>query len=245
MKVRLAICVLGLCGCGGGGSDPAPAPQPMPTPPPPPPPPPVSADGIWAGDLGDGTAFTGVLHDGTFLGAVENELGLVQAFIEGTYSIDGSTITGSTTRYADVQIPISFTGTVVEEQSISLTFEVAGASSQVDFLISEDYVRPSSLDMLAGTWVETRLGISLASVAVNADGTFFGQTVIGCTYTGSASVINPDRNLYSIRFDVENCQQRDGQYSGYASLEEDNVGEALLVIASHEGMFVASLFNRQ
>ena len=245
MKVRLAICVLGLCGCGGGGSDPAPAPQPRPTPPPPPPPPPVSADGIWAGDLGDGTAFAGVLHDGALLGAVEDESGSVQAFIEGTYSIDGSTITGAATRYTEIQIPVSFTGTVVEEQSISLTFEVAGASSQVDFVISEDYIGPSSLDMLAGTWVETRLGVSLGSVTVNADGTFFGQTVIGCTYTGSASVINPDRNLYSIRFDVENCQQGDGQYSGYASLEEDNAGEALLVIASQDGMFIALLFDRQ
>ena len=244
MKVRLAICVLGLCGCGGGGSDPAPAPQPTP-PPPPPPPPPVSADGIWAGDLGDGTAFAGVLHDGTLLGAIEDESGLIQAFIEGTYSIDGSTITGNTTRHANIQIPVAFTGTVVEEQSISLTFETAGVSSQIDFVISEDYIRPSSLDTLAGTWVETRLGLSLATVTVNANGSFFGQTVIGCTYTGAASIINPDRNLYSVLFEVENCQQRDGQYTGYASLEEDDISEGLLVLASHDGMFVASLFNRQ
>ncbi len=219
-----------ISGCGGGGGDdsspPGQVPAPNPSAPPPPPPPPVqnvSANGNWgASFVEDGINYTlgMILQDGTVTGliaALEDT-----AFLEGSYTVTGNEISGSF--QMSTAETGSFSGTVIEGESISLTFNVGGDTTSLRATLQRTYNRPSSLSLVQGTWVQVIGGEAIATVTVSADGAFFGQDIFGCVVTGAVTIINAAYNLYDLGYSVATCAEFNGDYTGYGFVSDAQTG---------------------
>ena len=143
-----------ISGCGGGGGDSSPPGQvPAPIPSEPPPPPPVqdvSADGTWYASVttdGINYDYAVILHDGTLLAVVTDLVDAV--FFEGDYTVTGTDISGSFR--SSIAETGTFSGTVVEGESVSLTIDSGGEISSLPLTLDPDYNRPSSLSLVQGT----------------------------------------------------------------------------------------------
>ena len=229
-----------ISGCGGGGGDSSPPGQvPAPIPSEPPPPPPVqdvSANGNWrASVIEDGIDYTYgiILQDGALLGlitALEDE---DIVFLEGSYTVTGTEISGSY-RMSTAETG-TFSGTVVEGESISLTINSGGETSSLRVNLHPDYNRPSSLSLVQGTWVQVLAGESVSTVTVSADGAFFGQDIFGCVITGAVTIINAAHNLYDLLYSVAACAESNGEYTGYGILSDAPTGGSnnIFVVLTH------------
>ena len=229
-----------ISGCGGGGGDSSPSGQvPAPIPSEPPPPPPVqdvSANGYWrASVIEDGINYTYgiILQDGALLGLItaleDEDIG----FLEGSYTVTGTEISGSY-RMSTAETG-TFSGTVVEGESISLTINSGGETSSLRVNLHPDYNRPSSLSLVQGTWVQVLAGESVSTVTVSADGAFFGQDIFGCVITGAVTIINAAHNLYDLRYSVAACAESNGEYTGYGILSDAPTGGSnnIFVVLTH------------
>ena len=229
-----------ISGCGGGGGDSSPPGQvPAPIPSEPPPPPPVqdvSANGNWrASVIEDGIDYTYgiILQDGALLGRItaleDEDIG----FLEGSYTVTGTEISGSY-RMSTAETG-TFSGTVVEGESISLTINSGGETSSLRVNLHPDYNRPSSLSLVQGTWVRVVGGESVSTVTVSADGAFFGQDIFGCVITGAVTIINAAHNLYDLLYSVAACAESNGEYTGYGILSDAPTGGSnnIFVVLTH------------
>ena len=231
-----------ISGCGGGGGDdsspPGQTPAPNPTAPPTPPPvQDVSANGYWrASVIEDGINYTYgiILQDGTLLGLItaleDEDIGL----LEGSYTVTGTEISGSFRSECTAETG-TFSGTVVEGESISLTLNSGGETSSLRVNLHPDYNRPSSLSLVQGTWVQVLAGESVSTVTVSADGAFFGQDIFGCVITGAVTIINAAHNLYDLLYSVAACAESNGEYTGYGILSDAPTGGSnnIFVVLTH------------
>ena len=227
-----------ISGCGGGGGDSSPPGQ-VPAPIPSEPPPPVqdvSANGNWrASVIEDGINYTYgiILQDGALLGLItaleDEDIG----FLEGSYTVTGTEISGSY-RMSTAETG-TFSGTVVEGESISLTLNSGGQMSSLRVNLHPDYNRPSSLSLVQGTWVQVLAGESVSTVTVSADGAFFGQDIFGCVITGAVTIINAAHNLYDLLYSVAACAESNGEYTGYGILSDAPTGGSnnIFVVLTH------------
>ena len=135
-----------ISGCGGGGGGDSPPPSQAPAPPPPPPPVrDVSANGNWGANVTtDGINYTYgvILHDGTLLGVIADLETVV--FLEGSYTVTGTDISGSFG--SSITATGTFSGTVIEGESVSLTIDSGGEISSLPLTLHRHYncrnVRP-------------------------------------------------------------------------------------------------------
>ena len=232
--VLAVACFISGCGGGGGGSSP---PGQVPAPIPSEPPPPVqdvSANGNWrASVIEDGIDYTYgiILQDGALLGLITALEGIV--FLEGSYTVTGTEISGSY-RMGTAETG-TFSGTVVEGESISLTLNSGGETSSLRVNLHPDYNRPSSLSLVQGTWVQVLAGESVSTVTVSADGAFFGQDIFGCVITGAVTIINAAHNLYDLLYSVASCAESNGEYTGYGILSDAPTGGSnnIFVVLTH------------
>ena len=129
----------------------------------------------------------------------------------------------------------TFSGTVVEGESISLTINSGGETSSLRVNLHPDYNRPSSLSLVQGAWVQVLVGESVSTVTVSADGAFFGQDNFGCVITGAVTIINAAHNLYDLLYSVAACAEFNGEYTGYGILSDAPTGGSnnIFVVLTH------------
>jgi hypothetical protein len=163
--VALSVCALAGCG-GGDGGDKAPASANQ------------SAEGLWQGTTTDGNTTTAVvLETGEFWGLVTGSDGLV-GFVNGTASVNGSTVSGTSTGYdlvTNTYATQGLTGTVTTKRSLSLT--TSGGAFVASYL--PDYDQPAApLSRVAGTY---------AGWSASVSGAFSPSTVVTISATGQLS----------------------------------------------------------
>ena len=170
-----------------------------------------------------------VLHDGRFVGA--NQGFLTVTLFNGTYTVDGADISGSLEGWKISLLSVStstfettFSGTVVEHQSVTLSYSLTEDESEVSYEVGYDkalYERPSALSMWEGSWTEYDVdGVATGSLTANADGTIFSQDTDGCTANGNIAVLDAERNLYDLTLEVAACSEFNGTYAGFAGLTD-------------------------
>jgi hypothetical protein len=226
----LTTLILAACGGGGGGSGGSTVA-----------PPPVnqSVGGVWEGTDSDGDDIVGlVTEDGAFhfidpfgqgFGTASvsngNEVSATYTYVAdlGTTFSDGSTSASCT-----------FTGTVVERQSLTVNSEctsTTGNTSQVSVTLAYNalYNRSANLATIEGLYDD--LGDVLS---IDSAGLLFEQDATdGCVLNGQVSVVDPAFNAYEVEFLVEGCnaglQELNGTtWSGIATLDNTVSPEELI-----------------
>ena len=147
----------------------------------------------------------------------------------GTYTIDGSTFTGSgvTAMLNNNCLP--------PDGHNYLTYTLSGymLNSQLDLSLDVDgmlvptlgatmdrlYGEPSSLARLTGNWNDGG-----NTLTVNPDGTFFEQQGSGCVVNGSYTIIDPNHNIYGVSFEITNCSSSLAgiTFTGLAYVDDTN-----------------------
>ena len=232
----LSAFVIG-CGGGGGGSSNSPSPATPPPPSPPPPPPDASADGAWTetnfhfqpGGMATRYVFAIIMSDGRFFMEELEDRGTYRSdetvgYARGTYTVDNTRLEGRITVHSrSLSNATTFSGTVDEDASI--TDFVINYSDQdsirAEFSFAEQNLRPMPVSALSGTWMPeySWVGPQLTLV-IESNGGFYGQDSQGCSWTGTLSTNNPNRNLLNVDFDLEGCpafsngSNQNGSYSG-------------------------------
>ena len=130
-----------------------------------------------------------ILHDGQLIGkaslAERNTanfpIGPYQFAFTGPYVLDGDRVSaevrgdefkdGPTADFLETK---TVSGTVVEQESLVLTLtDGDGEENRLPMEYGDNYDRPSSLSLWEGTWGITDRGVSVATMTIDADGTFF------------------------------------------------------------------------
>jgi hypothetical protein len=97
-----------------------------------------------------------------------------------------------------------------------------------------------SLDLLTGVWyVYNDLQNAVATFTFEPDGTFLGQSVIGCQSSGQASIIDAARNLYAWDVMIMNCPIA-GTYAGLGTLDDIPTGDPA---TSQNNAFLVAMSN--
>lgn len=239
-KIMCAVIVLAmLFGCGGGSSsDGGSSPQ---TDPP-------SANGIWQGTFTeDGTTYDlkVLTYGGDFIG-ISEEAGVIY---KGTYQTSRNNISGSVDAWAiggTLFATGTITGTFSEQDVMTVTVAAStGTSSSVNVLFDELYNRASSYSLIEGSWGFDDGAVN-GTIVVDAQGGISGSDSVGCVYTGVASILDPDHNMYALDFDVTGCGVLDGQYDGLGILQDDiSANETLVYCISSNDWIVLSYLTRQ
>lgn len=207
----------------------------------------AATDGIWQGSLTNELTKTKtpwsaiVSADGRFH---LRSTGHTQ--MAGTLDVDGNAYTGEgfaetggATWHDGSQVStLTVAGTIAERDRLSGDFVLAsGDAGCFEFAYdAELYERPSSLDLVAGRWIDyddwSWLWVALD---VTAEGAITGLDIYGCDYAG-AMVLQDERfNLYTVALDI--MQRTDDSYTcwgpggfeGFAYLEDAGDGS----IANH------------
>lgn len=147
----------------------------------------------------------------------------------GTYTINGSTFTGSgfsallsscsTAPNGQNYLSYTLTGYVLNTE-LNLSFEVDGVLvPTLGATLDPLYNEPSSLAKLAGNWDD--FGNTLT---INPDGTFFEQQASGCVVNGAYTIIDATHNLYGVSFEITNCTSSIAgiAFTGLGYLDDSN-----------------------
>ena len=215
-----AAVVLAACGGGGGGGSVAP--------PPPPPPPPAndSPGGLWGGNMsfdgGDTVPVVGIVTEtGEY-----RFIGLDGQQVFGDLTVTGSTLAGTgswvlppdtTTAGGSEFGETVLSGTVQERASISGNFTSTGNlgdtfTGSVSLVYDEDYERPSSLAIIAGTYTAGN-----EALAIDTQGEVFIQAAdSGCVGNGSVAVLDSRYAVYGVSFELESCTGEQANLNGQA-----------------------------
>lgn len=150
----------------------------------------------------------------------------------GSLSVSGDSFSSTLTEYApfgsvfqsgESVAQLTMSGTI--NQGVSISGAYSGGDSGGDMLLTNDpriYNQVSALSSLTGTWEGMVADGSTLTFTIQSDGSYFGQSTYGCTFTGNFSIINPDFNTYSIT--VNNTCANGGHYniSGLSFLGVDS-----------------------
>ena len=249
IRCSRGLLLIALSGCSGGGD----SSEGTSTLPRPPPPPTSGVGGLWSGAVfwepRDG--FPGGALNARALMAETGEFRIVlyedfdQYFdtrnqqIFGTFSIASGDIT--TTGDAVWAAPLNSTS---DDWAV---FGMAGEYAAARFISGEFqanfagwthteervgtltmnyhsiYERPSSLEILEGTYTTTD-----ETLTIDDQGVIFYQSLAtSCTGSGTAAIIDPDFNMYRVTIDVDGCagdaEIRNGlSFTGLANIGENN-----------------------
>jgi hypothetical protein len=132
----------------------------------------------------------------------------------GTLEVNGNAYTATGfvesggTRWNDGSLLSQLTmgGQIAERDSLQGEWLLAsGDAGCFDFAYDADlYERPSSLDLVEGTWIVIDAwGDEFMRWPVHADGSFASVDHYGCGYTGRFTLIDPARNLYAAEVSTE------------------------------------------
>ena len=219
------LALLSACGGGGGGgATPPPAVS-------------QSAEGIWMGTetstpINQTFPIIGIVSPAGAFHFVEMTSGTQYV---GSLSVSGSNMSGTA---IGVGAPgwlflnglstttATLTGSVQTGISASGTYTAPNDSGTWSLTYSPIYDRPIPLSSLAKTWVgviHNGAGNPTATITVSAAGVVSGTDTLGCVYNGSASVVTPNKNLFSVSISTSVCHTGVKTYNGFSFLS-DNAG---------------------
>ena len=204
IKYALAATSLALVtACGGGGSGGAN----------------VAVEGAWQGTTSNNfTVELLALENNEFytiFGTMSGSNLLVRGFDQGTYSVSGSSISGSFREYPnyDPSYTGTLTGTAVASTSITgTTTYTAGSSTFSGTPIptsSFNYNRAASINDIQGSWtgsIASAASGGSATVTISPTGVIAG-TSSGCLFGGTATPRSSGKNVFnvSITFGAAPC----------------------------------------
>ena len=187
--------------------------------------------GLWNGTISEGGIsgeVRGLVYDndpndglpGDFF-AVSQEFGFI--YLGKIATSNGDDISASAGRfqigggYADQW---TLTGVGSERGTIQATATSEfGNVAAISLSYDSDYDRSSSLSKVSGIWDNyDEFGNLIATMVLDNNGTFSGNNVAGCSFSGTFSVINSDKNLYQLQVQFSNCGDANDTYIGYAAL---------------------------
>lgn len=213
------------------------------------------ANGVWIGkvtmDSGESIGdIVGVLYDGKIM-FIDEDDGPTETMVDGTYELDGNEIFGTALMYEDIEgesgigdlnrePELSFSGTVIEGESISLSFDTEdGGSGTIEFTLAPDYNEPSSLSFIEGSW-----GYRDLIITVLDTGEFHGVADSGCVVSGTISILDSEISLYKAVTTIEDCGEVNGVYDGFSGVNTDDVPNVLTIIGANPEYFLAFDLDR-
>jgi hypothetical protein len=233
LHFTLFAVILGLAGCGGSDGESGSS---------------LSANGLWEGtftEAGVGTYAVGSLFYNGRIIAISEDAG---AIYDGNYTVSGSTISGTVKAYqinGGQLATATLSGTVSEQNSISLTFSTSyGSTGSMSLSFNSIYNRNSSLSSVEGSWNYTSSSYSLAATVQN-DGSFFGQDSDGCVLSGDIGLLDTEHNLYSTTLSVAACGALNGNYTGFSGLLDDVTANDTLQVAVSNSNYIIVRYIRR
>ena len=239
----IVIIFVVLSGCGGGsGSSP---PETTPTP--------QNADGIWRGTTvdKDRTCEVFMMTCSGEMVAFSSSSSDCAAVYKGSYSVNGNNFSGEVAAYAiggDKGGSVTLSGTVAEQSKMGGNFSSAnGTTGTFDFTYGKGTDSPSSLELVEGSWSYSNSNGYVINLVIDNTGEISGSDSDGCVFAGIVSLMDPDKNIYSIDFDASQCVARNGFYDGLAALatDTDTKLEELIVVAASDDHSALYVFTRQ
>ena len=85
------------------------------------------------------------------------------------------------------------------------------------------YAEDSSLTRLAGNYSAQDLSGFSRSIVVQDTGAIEGSDTDGCTYSGTAAIIDTQWNAYDLTITVTDCSARAGDYNGLGFLDDNGL----------------------
>jgi hypothetical protein len=195
-----------------------------------------SANGIWSGITttpGYGSSETVAFFNDGELVAINIDY---DEFYQGTYKINGSSISATNIRGYEVGGPYggngSFEGIVSSQGTLRATVDAStGTTSDLDLVYESAYSERSiSLSDLTGSWSGSVPGLSFA-IIIDQSGSFAASGSDGCSVSGQLTIPRADRNMIKgdLTISGSNCLVS-GNYSGLAVLADNfEVNDTLLI----------------
>ena len=215
-----------LAGCGGdGGGDGNGSATPVPPPTgSPPPPATASSTGLWKGTLTSPEGTTSELVG--FVDPAGDSVWMTPAgrVFDGVIA---SAPAGDQLQLRLHDYDIDRMGTHemvqmrIETHTTSLLegrFQVGTASEDFRAERHEAWERAGSLDTLAGVYTRSLGSGYTMTMSVTRNGELTGSDTLGCQWTGTVTIPDPQHNLYHVAAGVSACGDRDGHYEGFGAL---------------------------
>lgn len=148
-----------------------------------------------------------------------------EAELGGSMATEGNAVSGNGriiamkpaladgTGAADLQIE----GAVAERDSLNGTWNASSGDAgcfKLDQYWATDYEAPSALEQLVGQW-QDHYSASRSRLTIGVDGSFAGEDLLGCSWTGHFALIDDRYSLYELTAELQSCE-RAGQYTGLA-----------------------------
>lgn len=214
-----------------------------------------AACGIWNGTFTSSAGY----GSSTVLGMIapNNEIHFVSssaAQFNGTGSVWGASVTANLNAFAgpDMTFPngsnygqVTMNGTVSPKSSLTGTYSGVGDWGTFSLTYDPDYDRGASLNTIAGNWLASDPSGYRLTMTIGANGAFSGSDTNGCTFSGTAAVMNRLYNAYSVTMTLANCGALNGYYTGLGAVGDDvSVNDGLLIGVSHPTASITFIFRR-
>ncbi len=171
--------------------------------------------------------------------------GDLRAGANGTYTVNGSQVSGSGNVYAapgETLVDGSSTiatltisaGTVVESNTLNVTINSSGLGIVVTSLFDATYDRGADLATVAFAYTPIDIFGEMSSFVIDANGVISGTTTSGCVLSGQVSVIDAAANIYDVNVvaDAVTCGAAfAGDYNGLGSSQDDTVMDDSFIFA--------------
>lgn len=212
----------------------------------------VAIDGLWQGTLTNETLktsepYTGIVAgDGRFHLRSSGHTQLV-----GTLAVQGDRYTGAGFAESGGQAwhdgtllsNLLIAGTIAERDTLGGEFTLASGDAgcfQLDY-DANLYEQPSSLDLIAGQWLDfDDWGWLWMSFDVSAQGDFSAEDLYGCSHAGKFALIDPGFNLYAVDLDITQNANFDytcsiaGSFDGFAYLANPGDGLNMVLVSKND-----------
>ena len=188
-----------------------------------------SAAGVWIGKFVSNT--TAQERDVVAIVAADNQADFLvdgRSLYSGLLDTTGTGVTASLTAFAGAGATFPDGSTFgalaldgLVEPGTDFTGTYSGVGEDGSFTLNYDavtYERTPVLSDLNAQWsVVLPSGFAL-EISFDDQGNLLGSDSDGCQYDGFAALVSPVTNVYRLEVEIRSCGDRDGSYTGLASL---------------------------
>ena len=169
----------------------------------------VGPDGEAGFEIGGGEFWAGSVFS--------TDSGAVQSTLTRYTRLDGAPGGASNAGIPPVGTKLSF-DTAVAHQSLYGGYQAPLSNCQdLTLRFDDSYLRPASLDELAGVYTTSDENGYTLTVTIHEDGSLDGSDTPGCILIGNVQVVDPAKNFYRATVDASTCGSLDGHYEGFVT----------------------------
>jgi len=197
-----------------------------------------TASGVWIGE--SVSAASGQASSVIAIVAVDGEADFLvddASLYSGNLQTVGTAVTGSLTAFAGpgTTFPDGSTMGVLAVDGLAdigsgFTGTVSGVGDSSSFMLDYDAaiheLAPALVDLEAVWSLSEPSGYTM-DLSFDDMGTLSGGDSDGCQYDGSAAVVSPVTNVYRLAVTITSCGDRDGSYTGLASVAPKDANPAI------------------